>query len=471
MGPIDYSINVQTPFQAAMQGYQAGAAIRDDQAQQAAKQAAVEAQRLMSQDLRALSMNPNATGADYAAMMTRYPQLSENLTRSWSTLNDTQKQNNLSTGSQVYAAARSGRPDLASDILKRQAEAKRNSGDERGAAQDEALAKVLVEHPEIGRNMVGLSLSAIMGPEKFATTYGTLGEEARKQEAFPTEQRIKVADASIKEAEAGAAPERLATDVANVRDQIADRSRRFNLDQDKLTSEMQLKLTEMRQKWGEIPESVGKEINEATVDSMSAEQSAGKMESLADQLSKSGGAWQGSAGTAAEWLKKATGNQNEMTRLRAEYNRIVTPAAMSAYKRVASGSTSDRDIDTAMKGVPPDTAKVEEMASFLRGVSKLQRMDAVVNNAKSEWLGAVKNLGKARSDIEIDGVQVPAGTSFKNFADQYVEQKMARQTADRNRKQVESRGYMTKYSTPQQPVAAPGGPSDMSGVLPVTGGL
>lgn len=469
MGPIDYSLNVQTPFQSAMQGYQAGAAVRDDQAQQAAKEAAIRQQQQMSSDLRALSLNPNATGADYAAMTTRYPSLSEQLTRSWGTLNEAQKQNNLNTGTQVYSAVLSGRADLASDILTRQAAAKRTSGDEQGALRDEAMAKTLVDHPEIGRNMVGLGLSAIMGPEKFATTFGALGEEGRKQTAFPVEQRLKVAEADVKEAEAGAAPEKLSAEIANTKDQIAERARRFGLDQDKLTTETQLKLTEMRQKLGEIPESVSKDINAATTDAMAAEQSAAKMESLADQLTKSGGYWQGAAGTAGEWIKKATGNQNEMTRLRAEYNRIVTPAAMSAYKRVASGSTSDRDIDTAMKGVPPDTADVEEMASFLRGVAKLQKYEAVVNNAKSEWLGAVKNLGKAREDIEIDGVRVPAGTTFKNFADLYVDQKIAKQQAAKNEEAVKARGYM-RYASPQAAQPAPQGP-DMRGVLPATGGL
>lgn len=470
MGPIDYSINVQTPFQAAMQGYEAGAAIRNDQQKQAAQQIALEQQRQMSSDLRALSMNPNATGADYAAMTTRYPALSEQLTRSWNTLNEQQKQNNLNTGTQVYAAVQSGRTDIAADILKRQASAKRSSGDERGAAQDEAMSQLLVEHPEVGRNMVGLSLSAIMGPEKFATTFGVLGDESRKQTAFPTEQRIKTAEAGIKESEAAAAPEKQATDIANVKSQIAERAARLGLDADKLTTDTQLKIMEMRQKLGEIPEFVAKDISAATTDAMAAEQSAAKMESLADQLSKSGGYWQGAAGTAGEWIKKATGNQNEMTRLRAEYNRIVTPAAMSAYKRVASGSTSDRDIDTAMKGVPPDTADVEEMASFLRGVSKLQRYEAVVNNAKSEWLGAVKNLGKAREDIEIDGVRVPAGTTFKNFADQYVDQKISKQTAERGAKAVQGRSYM-RWAQPQQAQPAPATGTDMRGILPATGGL
>jgi hypothetical protein len=472
MGPISYDINVQTPFQAAMQGYQASAAIRDDRAQQEAKQIALQQQRQMATDLRALSMNPNAGAADYATMTTRYPQLSEQLTKSWNLLNDAQKQNNLNTGSQVYAAVSSGKPEVASEILNRQAAAKRNSGDEKGALQDEAMAKMIAEHPEAGKNIVGLSLSAIMGPEKFATTFSSLGEESRKQVVAPAEQAIKVAEAKIKGAEAGVAEEKQAVDIAEKRDQIAERARRFGLDQDKLTSEVQMKLYEMRQKTGEIPEFVSKDITAATTDAMAAEQSAGRLDGLAGEIDKNakqmGVGWKGSLD---EMVKRGLMNRNEITRIRAEYNRVVTPAAMAAYKKVASGSTSDRDIDTAMVGVPKDTDDPALMASFLRGAAKLQRYDAVVNNAKSEWLGAVKNLGKAKTDIEVDGVQVPSGTTFKNFVDMYVDQKIAKQQAAKSAEAVQSRGYM-KYANPQpaQPVAAPAGP-DMRGVLPATGGL
>lgn len=453
MGPINYNIDVQTPFQAALQGYQAGAAIRDDRQKQAAMQAQQQQQQAMATDLRVLSMNPNATGADYAAMTTRYPQLSEQLTRSWGTLNDAQKQNNLNTGTQVYAAVSSGRPDVGADILKRQAEAKRNSGDERGALQDEAMATMLVEHPDIGRNMVGLSLSAIMGPDKFASTFGQINEEQRKQAQAPIDLAKAKAEAEIKGVEAGVAQEKADTEIANVRSQIDERAKRFGLDSDKLTSEYEYKLYELKQKAGEVPEYVAKGIEEATADAISSEQSASKMVTLADQLEKEGGGF-GLAGSASEWIKKATGNQNEMSRLRSEYSRIVTPASMAAYKKLASGSTSDRDIDTAMKGVPPDTADAREMASFLRGTAKLQQYGAALSNAKSEWLGAVKNLGKAKADIEIDGVRVPAGTTFKNFSDQYLERKVAKMQVDQNAKKVQSRGYM-RFAAPAAPAAAP----------------
>jgi hypothetical protein len=54
-------------------------------------------------------------------------------------------------------------------------------------------------------------------------------------------------------------------------------------------------------------------------------------------------------------------------------------------------------------------------------------------------------LSKPARDIEIDGVQVPAGTTFKDFTEKYVTQKVEQQLAD---SVVSTRGYM-KYATPQ----------------------
>jgi hypothetical protein len=180
------------------------------------------------------------------------------------------------------------------------------------------------------------------------------------------------------------------------------------------------------------------------------------MTQLADQIDQAAGAL-GSGVTAetGELWKKTFGSQNDLTRIRAEYNRIVTPAAMAAYKQVASGSTSDKDIDTAMTGVPKDTDSPERMSSFLRGAAKLQVYDSVLNNAKSEWLGAVRSLGKAPKDIEVDGVRVPAGTTFKDFADKYVEAKATDKIAAMT---LQGRSYM-RWAQPQQDASAPAAPA------------
>lgn len=429
--PIDYSLNVATPFQAAMQGYQSGAAIRDDQAQQAAlqqqKQSALAQQQMLSQ----LANNPNATGNDYGRVMTQIPALSEQLTKAWAARNADQQQSMVSDLSQWGAAIKNGAPQIAVQQMNSRADAmEKAAGGVTPASQAMRTNAQLVEaHPAFGLGMIQATLAAHPDGTKVATTLATLGKEQRDEALAPAELATKNAESKIKGADAAVAPLKVSTDIANVQSQIAERAKRLGLDTDKLTSETQVKLAELAQKNGELPEDVRKDINGATTDAIAAQQSADKMTDLAGRLEKEGGGF-GIASSASEWIKKATGNQNEMTRLRAEYNRIATPAAMAAYKKVASGSTSDKDIETAMVGVPKDNADASTMASFLRGAAKLQVYDAVIANAKSEWLGAVKSLTKSPRDIEIDGVQVPAGTTFKNFVDQYVPRKVTDKTND-----------------------------------------
>lgn len=460
MDPINYSSDVASPFQSVMQGFQGGLGISNAVQQQQQQQLAMQAQRQMQQDLQTVASNPNATGQDYAGLMTKYPQLSEHLSKSWATLNGAQQQARLDQGTQVYAALQAGAPDVAEKLLRDSAAAKRNSGAEDQAKADETLAEMIKLHPETARTSVGLTLASKLGPDKFATTFSTLGDQGRAADKAPADLRKAEADATIKEAEAAVAPqaeqEKVRTSIwnnANTKSQINERAQRLGLDRDKLTTETQLKLTELNQKFGELPEFVAKDISSATGDALAADQSAARMTTLADQIDKAAGDLSGGVtAKAGEAWKKAFGSQNDLTRIRAEYNRIVTPAAMAAYKQVASGSTSDKDIETAMTGVPKDTDSAERMSSFLRGAAKLQVYDSVLNNAKSEWLGAVRNLGKSTKDIEVDGVKVPAGTTFKNFADQYVAKKVAERTAAQT---VAGRSYMRFAAPPAGAASEP----------------
>jgi hypothetical protein len=447
MGPIDYSIDVATPFQSAAQGYQLGAGIRNDQFAQQQQQLALQQAQQQQQVLRALMANPNPTADDYARATLAVPGMREHFKQSWDMHNSDQQQSLLTELGQVHAALANGQPQFAVDLLNRRADALANSGGDPQqiqAARD--MAKVAETHPEFAKTLTGMKLATLPGGDKIFSTLATAGQESRAAAAAPAELATKRAEAVIKTVEAGAAPEKVSTDIANVKGQIDDRVKRFGLDQDKLTTETQLKLKELGLQYGTLPASVGEAVSTATTDAIASEQSASRMTDLANRIEQAGMS-SGGVAKGAELLKKVTGNQNEVTRMRAEYSRLVTPAAMAAYKKVASGSTSDKDIDTAMTGVPPDTADPDTMAAFLRGAAKLQVYDSVMNNAKSEWLGAVRNLGKAQADIEVDGVKVPAGTTFKDFVDQYVPAKVADRIGAMT---VQGRSYMRFAEPPQQ---------------------
>lgn len=57
--PYDYSINVQSPFEAAVSGLKLGATIADIRTQQEAAAKAAERQQMLNQGMQALINNPN----------------------------------------------------------------------------------------------------------------------------------------------------------------------------------------------------------------------------------------------------------------------------------------------------------------------------------------------------------------------------------------------------------------------------
>ena len=439
MDPINYNIDVQNPFESALKGYQVGLAMKQQQAQ-----------LQMQQDLAKLATNPDAGAQDYASMMVRYPQLSEHFKRSWDVLSADQQQSKLSQATQVYSALQTGNNDVAVDLLNKQAQAYRNAGKDQPAKDAETMAKLIQMRPDVAKTSAALGLSAILGPDKFATTFATLGDQQRAQELQPGKVALGNAEATIKQAEARNTPQRLALESqlkgAQIRDidsNIATRAGQLGLDRDKLQSEVEMKLYELGQKNNQLDDGAKKIINDSTVGAVAATQASGQMLDLATRLEKQGGGY-GAFSTASEWLKGATGNQDVVTQIRQEYARIRNNQAL---KMLPPGPASDKDIAMAMQGFPKETADAATMASFLRGMAKLNQYTAATENAKSEWVNAVGHLGKPKQDINVGGVNVPAGTTFADFASKYVGQQAGQLGVQQGQAQVPQRSYM-KYATP-----------------------
>jgi hypothetical protein len=214
--PINYLMDVQSPIQAAVQGLQFGGALQKLQAdrelaaqQQADAQAKAQQQQQLQADLGALAANPNPTARDYAAVMAKYPQLSEQYKRTYDVMNAEQQQNKLSQATQVYAALQADQPEIAQQLLNEQATAARNSGLEEDAKAAETMAKLVKLNPATAKTTMGLGVAAILGPEKFGETFKTLGAEQRATELAPVEQRRIAAETAIKETEAQYAPKQI----------------------------------------------------------------------------------------------------------------------------------------------------------------------------------------------------------------------------------------------------------------------
>lgn len=262
--PVNYAIDVQTPFQAALQGYQAGAAIRNDQQQQEQlqlqQQSALQQQAQQQQAFQGLMSNPNPTAKDFADMSLLIPGLKDQIKQAWEMRNTDQQQNDLSHASQVYAALQSNQPDIAVQMLRDRAAALRNSGRSGEAQHAETTAAVAEEHPQLAKSMVGITLNAIPGGDKILDAASKMGAENRAAARAPADLRKAEADATSAEVTAGNAPtaavlgneakaqeiraSQLQGDVARLNAQIAAANSetergRLTLERDKLNVELQ----------------------------------------------------------------------------------------------------------------------------------------------------------------------------------------------------------------------------------------
>lgn len=448
MQPMDYRIQVQNPFEGAIRGVQAGVNLAGVMDKQAEQQRQLELQRQMQTDLGGLAMkvkDGTAGAQDFASTVVKYPQLSEHFKRGFDMMSADQQQSRLGQATQVYAALNANKPEIAQQLLAEQEAAARNSGNEKDAQAAATLSKLISMSPETAKTSTGLMLSSVMGPDKFTATFTGLGSEQRAQEKQPFEVSTAAATALQKVAEAHNTPVRLFLEnsntlatIRNIDSQIGERSQRLGLDRDKLQSEVEMKLYELGQKQGQLTDDAKKIVNDSTVAATTADQASGQMLDLATRMENEA---MGSGLTAkgGELYKQYMGSQDAVTSLRQEYTRLRNTQAI---KMLPPGPATDKDIALAMKGFPDETADPKTMASFLRGMAKMNQYTAVNESAKAEWVNAVGHLGKPKTDITIDGVKIPAGTTFVDFARQYMPSKTEQRGKEQSQAQVPNASYM-----------------------------
>lgn len=424
MQPINYTLDVKNPLDSALQGYQTGLQINAFKDAQQQKQLALDQQQQMQQDFSDAYKNPSLD--NLARLSIKYPQQSENITRSFNLQSTVQQQQTLSNATQVLTALEKDSPEDAINILTNQATAFRNAGQEAQAHATDTILQTIQTSPALGKIGVFNYLSAIPGGDKVIENLRKTREGQQKDSLFPSELKKSEADATIKGAEAGTINQKLQTEndykaaqTKDVNSQIADRSARLSLDKDKFQSDVQMKLMEFQQKIGTPDGEARKLVNDSIINSVASEQTANQYNKLADNLENIDGS-SGAYGSAKEWLKGATGNQDTYSEYKKEYNRL---RSSQVSKMLPPGSASDADVKLALSGFPPENADPKYLSGFLRGMAKLSQFASINDNAKAEWINSVGHLGKPKNNINVDGVNVPAGTTYTDFARAYLEAK------------------------------------------------
>lgn len=433
-GPFDYSVQQPNITGSLMSGIELGQTV-------AAQRAAQGQAEQYKADLQDYLQSPSPQKA--ADMSVKYPKQREAYKQSWDILSKDQQDQTFSAGTEAYSAIQNGKPAVAIGIVDKQIKAMENSGQD--ASSLIKIRDSIAQDPQGAGASIALGLSSLE-PER----WGKIAGEMRTSQTAPAMAKKAQAEATKAQAEAGGAAEKVGlentksrAEVQNIQSQIRDRSSRLNLDQDKLQSDVEFRLNELGQKASTLDESAKKLINDSAIASVAADQTAGQFLDLASQLDKQGGGY-GAFTSANEFLKSATGNQDAMSAARREYIRLRNTQAI---KNLPPGAASDADVAMALEGFPEPSADAKTLASFLRGTAKLSQIESINESAKAEWTNAVGHLGKPKKDIEIDGVSIPAGSSFTDFAKKYIPEKTSQRGAQQAQQQVPQRSYM-KYAQP-----------------------
>jgi hypothetical protein len=456
MQPINYGVQIADPTQAFLGAFQTGAAIQESRLRQEQQQQQLANQKLIQEGFAKLRQ-PNATAADYANLAMVLPETqAKSVRESFNMLSGERQNAALQQSGQVFSAFRSGQPEIAISLLDRQIEGKRNSGDEEGAKFLETWRNVAKENPKATEDYFGFTISQMPGGDKVIESAVKLGGELRAQAKAPAEltQAIAAADKAVAEATTAQATATNAADRAkadadkavadanaakvkakyaeqveiaglnktnwdinNLRSQIGDRSARLNLDTQKTAADVAAKMSDIQKNLTDIPADTRKLINESAVLAATSKQSAGQFNDLAKRLDEAGGGY-GVFSSASDFLKKGAGFQGGMTQLRQEYTRLRNTAAI---KSLPPGPATDNDIAMALKGFPSDNASAGDLSSFLRGMAKLQDVDASVNNAKTDWLAQNNGtLTRAKNTFVAGDYATKPGETFNDFAQRIV---------------------------------------------------
>jgi len=431
MQPINYLQQVADPFTQAAQGVQLGAGLAELEAKRIEterQRVQAEAQRQqLAQEQARFFTNPNPTMRDaarFASLLS--PEQSKAFLPYMEGISKEQQQGVLKSSGQILSALQAN-PQTGIQLLKDRALAARNSGDEADASLFDQMAEAAVD-PKRGPGIVFKSLAArtagIPGAKEMFETIDKGLATQRAEEKAPSELQKAEAEAFKATVEANFA-ERLQQaglneknwNVKNLQSQISDRSARLNLDQQTTAATVAEKMSSIQKNLNDIPADTRKLINEAAVTAATAKQSADQFNDLAKRLDASGGGY-GVFSSASDFLKKGAGFQGGMTQLRQEYTRLRNTAAI---KSLPPGPATDKDIAMALKGFPSDNASATDLSAFLRGMAKLQDVDASINNAKTDWLAQNNGtLTRAKSTFVAGDYATKPGETFNDFSQRII---------------------------------------------------
>ncbi len=125
-----------------------------------------------------------------------------------------------------------------------------------------------------------------------------------------------------------------------------------------------------------------KELLRSQDETVSSQRTSREFDILADQVAEAA-LTGGVAASTSETFKALLGTQDDVTELRRRFNQV---RLSEGLKNLPPGPATDKDMEQAFKGVPPENALASQIESFLRGAAKMARFDAGYNQFKSDFI-------------------------------------------------------------------------------------
>lgn len=418
MTPVNYTAMQVNPADALMQGIKTGATLDAISLEKQQQQQALQAQQAAQEGQRALQMvlsNPNATVQDYGAVSAINPKFRESIKEQWDRLDTSRQQSLMGDASKLFSALQAGRADIALETVEAQLKAAENSGDKQRAGQIAMYRDMIKEAPDYARTMIGASIAAVPGGDKYFTSVKNMGEEKRANEQAPADLAKKKADAIKAAVDARYADPKIQADIADTWSKISERGGRLGLDREKFNLDFDTALEKLKSAQGVPALSAGMEklqaesVGNSLVSRTASDRATGLADALLAEQTNVGGRplrW------LAENSKKITGSEDGYTALRQDYVRIRNQGLLSD---LPPGPASDKDIALMKDGFPNENQSPEYIANWLKSYANVQKAIAQKEDAKAEWISAVGSLRTTPKDIAVGSVTVPAGTTFTEF--------------------------------------------------------
>lgn len=409
-GPINYLGNQNVDLgQKLLGGLQIGQAFSNIREKKALQEQAQQQKAQYRSDLEnAFNLG---TPRAFAELTAKYPGQKDAFKQSFDLLSEEGKKAELSTTMRVYSALESGNNEVAKSVLDKQIEALQNSGQD--ATNLVNIREAIDTNPKGVANFAGLTLASLMGKEQFAKVTESLGKESRAEEEQPLVLKKLKAETSKVFSD-------MKLNKANIGKAVAETKKAYAV-VNKTNVEAQSVMRDIIQKKADYIKSRNegikltpqgeKLLNDSVTSASNSLSLAGQYESLANEIEneiKSTGA----IGAGKEAVKKIWGSQDRVTKLRQEYLRLKNSGVLNM---LPPGPATDKDIEIAQAAFPDADSDPKFIASFMKGLGKLQRYDSQINETKADWINSNGNLGRARKGISIRGEDVASGTSFNEF--------------------------------------------------------